>query len=323
MSRVAFHCVLVLASLPTLFGAGCAQRAAERRSVEELNQTLQTLRAQNAAYQRQVEELNNQVFILSDKVDSHRVNEERTAAPQLPTVTLRPSEPAEPAAGPVEAPNAGAPSLAASGSEIEMLGEAAKENQPGRPVLRLYGDETPVFQSQRSPQELASPKEEVRLIRIAGENAAREDHGPPARSAQTAVDMYRQAYEALKAGRHAEAAAGFREFVRQHPTNDLADNAQYWLGECHYDQKEFVPAVREFRRVVEKFPQGNKVPDALLKAGFSYLAVGSIEAGRQTLEQLVRSYPRHEAAALATAKLAEIASPPVTTRSVRPAQEVP
>ena len=50
-------------------------------------------------------------------------------------------------------------------------------------------------------------------------------------------------------------------------------------------------AMREFRRVVEKYPQGNKVSDALLKVGFAHLAIGSTEAGRQTLEQLVRSYP--------------------------------
>jgi hypothetical protein len=44
----------------------------------------------------------------------------------------------------------------------------------------------------------------------------------------------------------------------------------------------------------------------LLKVGYSYLALGSIDAGKQTLEQLVRSYPRHETAVLATTRLAEL-----------------
>jgi TolA-binding protein len=64
--------------------------------------------------------------------------------------------------------------------------------------------------------------------------------------------------------------------------------------------------VREFRKVIEHYPSGNKVPDALLKVGFSYLLLGSTEAGRQTLSQLQRSYPRHEAAGLASARLAEL-----------------
>ena len=88
--------------------------------------------------------------------------------------------------------------------------------------------------------------------------------------------------------------------------SDLADNSQYWLGECFYDRKDFAQAVREFRRVIERYPSGNKVPDALLKVGFSYLALGSSEAGKQTLSQLQRSYPRHEAAVLAAARLAEL-----------------
>jgi TolA-binding protein len=66
--------------------------------------------------------------------------------------------------------------------------------------------------------------------------------------------------------------------------------------------------VREFRRVIERYPSGNKVPDALLKVGFSYLSLGSNEAGRQTLLQLQRSYPRHEAASLASTRLAELES---------------
>jgi tol-pal system protein YbgF len=86
----------------------------------------------------------------------------------------------------------------------------------------------------------------------------------------------------------------------------LADNSQYWLGECFYDRKDFTSAVREFRKVIEHYPSGNKVPDALLKVGFSYLSLGSVDAGRQTLSQLQRSYPRHEAAGLASARLAEL-----------------
>ena len=95
--------------------------------------------------------------------------------------------------------------------------------------------------------------------------------------------MYQQALDHLRGGRHDEAVASFRGFVKQHPQHDLADNAQYWLGECFYDRKDYSTALREFRRVAEKFPQGNKVPDALLKVAFSYLALGSARPARETL----------------------------------------
>jgi TolA-binding protein len=79
------------------------------------------------------------------------------------------------------------------------------------------------------------------------------------------------------------------------------------MGECYYSRRQFEDAVREFRVVVERFPQGNKVPDALLKAGYSYLALGKVEAGRRTLEELVRSYPHHVVVPLAVARLRQIA----------------
>ena len=58
--------------------------------------------------------------------------------------------------------------------------------------------------------------------------------------------------------------------------------------------------------MAEKFPQGNKVPDALLKVAFCYLALGSARPARETLQEIIRNYPRHPAAGLATAKLAEL-----------------
>ncbi len=49
------------------------------------------------------------------------------------------------------------------------------------------------------------------------------------------------------------------------PQSDLADNAQYWIGECFYSQKKFQEAKEGFAAVAEHFPFGNKVPDALYK----------------------------------------------------------
>jgi TolA-binding protein len=74
---------------------------------------------------------------------------------------------------------------------------------------------------------------------------------------------------------------------------------------------------------VGRYPQGDKVADALLKVGFCHLALGSTAVGRQTLEQVVRSYPRHEAAALAGAKLAEIGPDTSNEPRPRPTEEQP
>jgi tol-pal system protein YbgF len=184
--------------------------------------------------------------------------------------------------------------LAPDEPEVEYAGEAAR-SAAERPVLKLHGD------TGRVSFVRESNRVEPRSLQVDREGST----GKPTTNAQ-AMRLYHQSFQQLREGRHSEAAEGFRNFLRQFSGHDLADNAQYWLGESFYDRKDFSAAVREFRRVIERYPVGNKVPDALLKVGFSYLALGSTEVGRQTLEQVQRSYPRHEAAALAATRLSEL-----------------
>ena len=267
--------------------ASCAHRQSNQAEVDQLHRSIEAMRAQNAAYAKQVEELENRLFILSDQLESRKVNDEKVEAPRLPTVALHPAPTVQPNLVPAGTEPDSEP-------EVEYVGEAAKPSNH-RPVLRMRGDAAEVSIIRESPA--TAPM--VRVTREGMPRAARDDGAE-------AVGLYRKAFEALRAGKHEEAAQGFREFLRAFPASDLADNSQYWLGECYYDRKDFTQAVREFRRVVERYPNGNKVPDALLKVGFSYLSLGSADAGKQTLTQLQRSYPRHEAAVLAGARLAEL-----------------
>lgn len=286
--------VVCAIGLPTLLVlASCAHRPANQAEIDQLNRSIEALRSQNASYAKQVEELENRIFILSDQLESRKVNEERAEAPRLPTVALHPTPPPAPAAlSPLPAGTE-----TAAEPIVEYVGEAAKSS-PRRPVLRLHGDTAELTVTRAAA---ASPGT-IRVHREGMSRAHREDH-------PEALALYRKSFEALRANKHEEAAQGFREFLRSYPDHDLADNSQYWLGECFYDRKHYAEAVREFRRVIEHYPNGNKVPDALLKVGFSYLALGSPEAGRQTLVQLQRSYPRHEAAVLAASRLAEMDRP--------------
>jgi tol-pal system protein YbgF len=302
---------------------GCAHSQDERAaSVSELNRTVQSLRAQNTAYQKQVEELENRVFIMSDQLESKReASGERRGpapapAPSLPRVTLRPSDRH---GAPPEGEEA---TTDPSNPDVEYAGEAAKSSAK-RPLLRLYGDEDtlPVIERERERERAEDPP---RRLAVSPPEARPEPRAVSPRPAAPAgsAELYRRALEALRGGRHVEAQHGFREFLKQHPHHDFADNAQYWLGECYYDQKDYPMALREFRRVVEKYAQGNKVADALLKVGFSHLALGSAEVGRQTLEQVVRSYPQSEAAVLAGARLREL-SASAAKSTARPAEETP
>src|SRR5476649_1128892 len=58
---------------------------------------------------------------------------------------------------------------------------------------------------------------------------------------------YAQAFEALKNGNYGASIAGFKQYLATYPTSDLADNAQYWLGETYYVTRDYDNAAVAFR----------------------------------------------------------------------------
>jgi len=137
--------------------------------------------------------------------------------------------------------------------------------------------------------------------------AAAPDNGPS--SVEQAV--YTQAFDALKAGSYSVAITGFKDFLGTYPTSPLADNAQYWLGEAYYVNRDYDSAAGAFRTVLKKWPDSRKAPDALLKLGYAQLEQKQFPAARATLEEVTRKYPGTESARLANERLRRIpASPP-------------
>src|SRR5688572_3043059 len=124
---------------------------------------------------------------------------------------------------------------------------------------------------------------------------------PPPGSGEQAT--YDAAFNALKGGDYPRAIAGFRNFVTTYPQSGLAANAQYWLGEAYYVNREYQNAITAFQKVTTDWPESRKAPDAMVKIGFTQSALGRNGDARVTLEEVVRRYPGTEAAQLATERL--------------------
>lgn len=118
-----------------------------------------------------------------------------------------------------------------------------------------------------------------------------------------AADLYRSALDNFTREEYGRAILEFEEFVANHPEHDLADNAQYWIGECYYAQKEFAHAVQEFDKVEKHFGQGNKVAASLLKKGLALRELDRKDEALQTLEKVISSYPESDEASIAEKKL--------------------
>lgn len=121
-----------------------------------------------------------------------------------------------------------------------------------------------------------------------------------------AAPLYGKALKTFRNNEFKAAEKLFDAFLKQYPNDPLADNALYWSGECHYSQKNFADAVLKFKDVVNRFPQGSKVPDALLKIGFAYYSMGDKEQAKNFLKKVVTSYPFSAAGVKAEEKLIEL-----------------
>lgn len=128
----------------------------------------------------------------------------------------------------------------------------------------------------------------------------------PAAEKQDAEKGYNEAYEAFKAGKYSEARNLFEKFLAAHGDSDYGDNAQFWIGETYFFEKDYERAILEYEKVIKNYPQGNKVPNALLKQGLSFLELGDKESAKLLLNRVVGEYPNTSPARIAKIKLSSI-----------------
>ena len=118
--------------------------------------------------------------------------------------------------------------------------------------------------------------------------------------------VYNQSFDALKAGSYSVAITSFKDFLSNYPQSPLAPNAQYWLGESYYVNRDYESAASAFRTVLRKWPDTAKAPDALLKLGFAQYEQKQYGAARATLTQVTQKYPGSDSAKQAADRLRRI-----------------
>ncbi|HEY5923348.1 MAG TPA: tol-pal system protein YbgF [Kofleriaceae bacterium] len=260
-----------------LASVGCASPVkALREDNRRLSTQVAELRADRRVQDRKLKDLEHELAQV--KVATASVE----ALPTLPVEVVAP---------PSYADGQRLVGVADDGTEIIYEGDAAL----GKPAVvdRARRAQPVRVESKRAPAPAVS-------ARVPATSTRREggDGGGDAASAD-----YRAAVELVKSGKTTETVAALRGFLKSYPRHEYADNAQYWLGEAFYAAKDYQHALVEFRATIETYPRGNKVPDALLKVGYCYYALGQSVKARAVLEQVVNLYGKTEPAALAAKRL--------------------
>ena len=124
--------------------------------------------------------------------------------------------------------------------------------------------------------------------------------------APTPDALYMKGLDAFKAGDMPAAREVFTKFLEQYPQHDLAANAHYWIGETHYSEKSYEPAILAFQEVIKNFPTKDKVPAAMLKQAMAFNAINDTKSARYVLKKLGETFPKSDEATKAKELLKEI-----------------
>ncbi|HSB06621.1 MAG TPA: tol-pal system protein YbgF [Thermodesulfobacteriota bacterium] len=130
---------------------------------------------------------------------------------------------------------------------------------------------------------------------------------PEAKGPSTGMsEVYNDAYQAYQKGEMEGARRKFEAFLKQYPNTSFSDNAQFWIGETYYAKKDYEKAILEYEKVMVKYPEGDKVPAALLKQGLAFLELGDKANARNLLRRVMDRYPQSEQAEIAKKRLETI-----------------
>jgi TolA-binding protein len=102
---------------------------------------------------------------------------------------------------------------------------------------------------------------------------------------------YALAKSLFDSGKESEALLSISDFLRRHPQDLLADDAQFLAGEIYFHKRDFQEAINEFRKV-GKYPKGDRLAAAHLRIGECQQNLGNVRAALIEFEAVRRRYPK-------------------------------
>ena len=115
--------------------------------------------------------------------------------------------------------------------------------------------------------------------------------------------LYETAYADYTAGQWSLAVQGFETYLKTYPKSDLADDAQYYIGESYSGDSRFREAAAAYERVISDYPQSDILPEAYYKVGITYERLGQPDRARTAYEYAVKAFPDTDAGRLAKQRL--------------------
>jgi len=123
---------------------------------------------------------------------------------------------------------------------------------------------------------------------------------PPA--GMTARSLYDSAQRDRSGGQLDLALQEYQQYLQYYGNTELAPNAQFYIGQIHYDRNEFPAALEAFDTVLERYSENNKTPDAMYMKGMTLLRSGQRNQAATEFLNVIEQYPNTEVADKAKAQ---------------------
>jgi tol-pal system protein YbgF len=118
--------------------------------------------------------------------------------------------------------------------------------------------------------------------------------------------LYDTAWADYSAGQWDLCISGMDSYVRGFPRSELADDAQLYIGECHFASGRFTEATAAYMQVIINYPKGDAVPTAYYKRGLAFERLKQMDRARESYEELMKLYPDSDPARVAKQALDRI-----------------
>jgi tol-pal system protein YbgF len=114
------------------------------------------------------------------------------------------------------------------------------------------------------------------------------------------------AQQKAKAGELPLARQLYSEFMKKWSKDALMGEAHFGMGETYFTEEKCREALFEYGKVIQDHPKTPSAPEAYLRSSDCFAKLKMKEESRLALEELVKSFPKSEAAKTAKTRIAEL-----------------
>jgi tol-pal system protein YbgF len=116
-------------------------------------------------------------------------------------------------------------------------------------------------------------------------------------------ELYKTALGDYMSAKYALASAEFGDVVKNYPDNPLSGNSFYYQAEIDYRGGRYADAIKAYDSVLQQYPDSNKVPVSHLHKGMALIALNQKDAGVREFRTLIQRFPNSPEAMQARSKL--------------------